>query len=129
MPNTIAGYFIDELADWNNNIVFYNNEMEEFTQKLNDVIRRNSIPGISAKVEWHQARLNEVSEKFYNIQKTIHQQELTLKTDSTLVDNTAISNETEKKQAELRRIMQEIEKEYIDRKFDCYTFFSDTFRK
>src|SRR5665647_1505768 len=129
MPNTIAEYYTDELLDWNKSIIFYNHEMHEFTQKLGDVIRRNSIVGIVEKVEVHQTMLNWLSEKFYKIQLEIQQQETALKTDSTFIDDTLIKNETENRQVELRRKMQSAEKEYIDIKFECYNFLSGTLKK
>lgn len=129
MPNTIAEYYIDELLEWNKSIIFYNGEVEEFTLKLGDVIRRNSIPGIAARVEAHQILFNRLSEKFYKLQMMMKEQEGVLKTDSTLIDDTLINNETEKRQNELRRKMLAAEKEYIDVKFDCYNFLSETLKK
>ena len=69
MPTNIAEYYISELLDWNNAIIFYNEEMEEIEQKLAEVISRNSIVGIAEKVEFQQTLLNDVSDKFYKLQK------------------------------------------------------------
>jgi|SRR5665647_19035 len=129
MATTISEYYTDELLDWNNSIVFYKNEMDEFTQKLGEVIRRNSIVGIAERVEEHQTLLNKVGDKFYRIQIDIQQQGQALKSDSTLLDNRLINTETEKRQVELRSKMQAAEKEYIDVKFTCYNFLSGTLKK
>lgn len=129
MATTISEYYTDELLDWNNSIVFYKNEMDEFTQKLGEVIRRNSIVGIAERVEEHQNMLNKIGDKFYRIQIEIEQQEQALKSDSTLIDDRLINNETEKRQVELRSNMQAAEKEYIDVKFTCYNFLSGTLKK
>lgn len=129
MPNTIAEYYTDELLEWNHSIIFYINEIDELEQKLEAVIRRNSIVGIASKVEAHQILLNRLSDKFEKLQTEIQQQEEALKTDSTLLDNTSISNEIEKQQVELRRQMQAAEKGFIDIKFDCYNFLSGTLKK
>ncbi|HEY8659940.1 MAG TPA: hypothetical protein VIL78_12960 [Hanamia sp.] len=129
MATTISEYYTDELLDWNNSIVFYKNEMDEFTQKLGEVIRRNSIVGIAERVEEHQALLNKVGDKFYRIQIDIQQQGQALKSDSTLLDDRLINTETEKRQVELRSKMQAAEKEYIDVKFTCYNFLSGTLKK
>lgn len=129
MSTTIAAYYIDELTDWNESIRLYHEEADEFEQKLEEVVRRNSIAGIAAKVETHQALLNQASEKLYKLQVKIEQQQTTLKTDGTLVDDKAINIETEKQQNELRHRMQAAEKEYIDAKFDCYNFLSQTLKK
>ncbi|MBX9781721.1 MAG: hypothetical protein K2X48_00370 [Chitinophagaceae bacterium] len=129
MSTTIAAYYSDELTGWNEAILFYNEEVDELEQKLEEVIRRNSIQGIAEKVETHQALLNHTSEKFYRIQLQIQQQEAALKADSTLLDDTAIKNETGQKQNDLRREMQAAEKEYIDAKFECYNFLSGILKK
>lgn len=129
MATTIAEYFLDELVDWNRLIVFYNNEVDEFESKLGEVIQRNTIPNIAAKVENEQKKLNVVSGKFYKLQAQIKQQESSLKTDSTLIEDAQIKAEIEQHQNELRRSMQQIEKEYIDVKYACYNFLSETLRK
>lgn len=129
MPNIIAEYYTDELEDWNNSINFYNTEMDEFEQKLGEVLRRNSIEGIAEKVEDQQALLNQATDNFYKIQIEIQQQEAVLKTDSTCIDDSFINNETEKLQNEIRSKMKAAEKEYIDIKFDCYNFLSGILKK
>lgn len=129
MATTIAEYYLDELVDWNRLIAFYNNEMDEFESKLAEVIQRNTIPNIAAKVENEQKKLNAVSGKFYKLQAQIKQQESSLKTDSTLIEDAQIKAEMEQHQNELRRSMQQIEKEYIDVKYACYNFLSETLRK
>jgi hypothetical protein len=129
MANTIATYYTDELSDWKESINFYTNEMYDFEQKLSEVISRNSITGIAEKVEVHQTLLNRLGERFHKLHTAIQQQETALKTDSTLIDNALINNETEQQQIELRRRMKAAEKEYIDIKFDCYNFLSGTLKK
>ena len=129
MASTIATYYSDELIDWNESILFYNKETDDLSQKLGDVLRRNSIVGIAEKVESQQELLNLASDKFYRLQIDIQQQQEFLKTDSTFIDDSFISEETEKKQTELRKQMQTMEKEYIDVKINCYDFLSGTLKK
>jgi len=129
MPNTIAEYYTDELTDWNDSILHYNTEMDELEQKFGEIIRRNNIEGIAAKVEAHQTLLNRLSDQFYKIQIGIRLQEEALKTDNTLIEDSMISGEIEKQQNELRRKMQAIVSAYIEVKFNCYSFLSETLRK
>ena len=129
MPTIVSDHFADELTEWNESLVFYTEEIKAFTHKLGEVIRRNSIIGIAEKVEAHQIRLNQIAEKFHKLQKLIHQQELALKMDDSLIDDSMISRESEKQQVDLRVKMQDIEKEYIDIKFDCYHFMAGVLRK
>ena len=129
MPTTIAEYYIAELLDWNNAIIFYNEEMEEIEQKLVDVINRNSIVGIADKVEVQQTLINEVSDKFYKLQNEIQEQSGSLQTDGKLKDDSLISNDYELQQFEIRQKMNKVEKEYIDKKLNCYNFISATLKK
>jgi hypothetical protein len=129
MPTNIAEYYISELLDWNNAIIFYNEEMEEIEQKLEEVINRNSIVGIADKVEVQQTLINEVSDKFYKLQNEIQEQSSTLQSDGKLKDDALISNGYELQQFEIRQKMNKVEKEYIDKKLDCYNFLSATLKK
>lgn len=129
MPNVKAEYYSDELLDWNHSIDFNNSEMELLTEKLTEVIRRNSIVGIADKVEARQTRINGSLDTFRKLAFEIEQQEAALKTDNTLIEDAQINNETEKRQEALRARMQAAEKEYIDVKFDCYHFLSGTLKK
>ena len=129
MPTTIAEYYISELLDWNNAIIFYNEEMEEIEQKLEEVINRNSIVGIADKVEVQQTLINEVSDKFYKLQNQIQEQSGTLQSDGKLKDDALISNTYELQQFEIRQKMNTVEKEYIDKKLNCYNFLSTTLKK
>jgi peptidoglycan hydrolase CwlO-like protein len=129
MPTTIAEYYTDELINWNETIIFYNEEMNYLTQQLAEVIQRNSIEGIAKKVEVHQDQLNRLSDKFYRLQTQIDQQQDALKTDSTYIDNGLIDEQIEQRQLELRNKMRAAEKEYIDVKFTCDNFLSGTLKQ
>ena len=128
MPTNIAEYYISELLDWNNAIIFYNEEMEEIEQKLAEVISRNSIVGIAEKVEFQQTLLNNVSDKFYKLQNEIQEQSSSLQSDGKLKEDALISNDYELKQFEIRQKMNIVEKDYIDKKLNCYNFLSATLK-
>ena len=129
MATFLAEYYTDELIDWNRTIAFYDHEMGEFGKKLAEVVQRNTIPNIAAKVEVEQNKFNTVAQKFYKLQSLIHQQTVSLKTDSTLIDDSLIKSGTEQQQNEIRRTMQQIEREFIDTKYTCSEFLSETLKK
>ena len=129
MTTNIAEYYLDELIKWNKLIGFYNQELDDFEIKLAEIIQRNTIPGIAAKVEAQQDKLNAISHKFYSLQDKILQQESTLKSDHEFISDTLINTEIEKQQSDLRQNMKQLEKEYIDIKYDCYNFLSGTLKK
>lgn len=129
MPATIATYYSDEMADWNHSIQFCSEEITELTEKLAEVIRRNSITHIAEKVETQQTALDKVAHLFYTLQLQIREQETALRTDSTLVDDKQLKEETSKQQDALRHRMQEAEKEWVDVKYNCYEFLSHLAKK
>jgi len=129
MAATIAEYFTDELARWKKAVAFYVREMHLLTVRLGEVIQRNSIPGIAAKVEKQQDKLNAVFKKFTRLQTKFRRQAASLKTDSTLIDDSLVKAETENQQKELREAMTFAEKEWIDAKNDCHNFLSEIFKK
>ena len=129
MATIKAQYYTEELSEWKRLISFFYQEIDEFGTKLAEVIQRNTIPDISTKVEEHQGKLNAVLKKFKRLQMQIRKQETALKADDSYIDDTLIITETEKHQSELRRNMQPVEKEYIDTKYACYNFLSETLKK
>ena len=129
MATTIAEHYTGELVDWGRLIAFYDQEATEFETKLAEVIQRNSIPNIAAKVEEQQDKLNVMMKKFNRIRIQIRKQGAALKTDSAFIDDKLIHAETEKKQNELRWDMQQTEKEYIDTRYACSEFLSERLKK
>ena len=72
------------------------------------VISRNCIIGIAEKVEAEQALLNHAAAKFRNIQLDIENQEGLLRTDSTFIDDTGVTDEMREMQDAIRRKMQRL---------------------
>ena len=129
MALTRAEFYTDELGEWVRTIAVYIAEVSQFELRLGEVIQRNSIPNIAARVEHEQDELNQVSGIFQWLIRQIERQESALKTDSRLLDDTLINAELEKQQDDLRRLMQEAEKEYIAKKHSCINFLSGIMKK
>ena len=129
MATSKAEYFIDEMTDWKRTIAFHVNEIYGLTIRLAEVIQRNSIPDIAAKVEKHQHKLNDISNTFQRLQILLRRQEASLKTDANLIDDSQIKTETEEFQNDLRKKVHEIEKKFIDTKNDCRSFLAGIYSK
>jgi hypothetical protein len=129
MAVTIAKHFADELNSWNQTIGFYSAEIIELTRMLGEVIERNSIPNIAARVELQQQKLNTVAGRFARLQLQFGRQETRLKTDNSFIDDSLVRTEMEDHQDLLRKDMAEAEKEYIDTRNDCQKFLSEIFKK
>lgn len=129
MATVISSYYSSELSDWNNSIRFYEEEIEGLTRQLGEVVSRNSIVGIAARVETEQDILNQVTDRFYRFQAELEEQEKMLTSDSNYIDDSGVTDEIREKQDQLRAGMQDLEKDFIDMKFNCYRFLSDTLKK
>ena len=129
MATTLAQYFTNELQDWNRTIAFYSAEIDGLTTKLNEVVRRNSIPHIATLAEAQQDKLNAVLNNFYRLQLQFRQQESKLRTDSTLVDDSFVKEDIEDRQKGLRTKMAQAEKECVDIRADCQNFLLKMFKK
>ena len=128
MATTKAIFYTDELVKWEESLGTKMEELHMMEEKLEDVIRRNSIVEIASKVEAHQSMLDQGEKKFDSLQLEIEKQETGLRKNSTYIDDNSISVETESRQNELRRKMYEAEKEFVDKKFECSNFLSATLR-
>lgn len=129
MSTNLSSYFNNELADWISAIEFYAEETENISRQLGEVVSRNSIVGIAAMVETKQEMLYKMTDTFYKIQIDIEKQDHLLRTDSTLVEDDSINDDINDRQESIRNSMQEAEKKFIDVKFDCYRFISQTLKK
>lgn len=129
MATNIAEYYIEELIGWTNTIHFYTEEIDQLEEKLAEIIRKNSITDIAEKVEAQQLFLDEVSEKFSRLLFEFKDQEALLKKDGEFKEDNLIDPKTEDTQTDLRRKMKEMEKEYIDVKFNCANFLLGTLKK
>ena len=128
MPATITTYYIDELEDWSHSIDFCNQEIGELTERLTEVISRNSIPDIANKVEVQQAALDKIANTFHKLQLQLQEQETALKPGNTLKADKLIKDVTVQNQDVLRRDMQAAEKDFIDVKYNCHYFLSHLYK-
>lgn len=129
MATNIAEYYLDELIGWTNTIHFYTEEIDQMEEKLAEIIRRNSITDLAEKVEAQQIFLDEVSENFSRLLFKFKDQEALLKKGGEFNEDNLIDPKTEDIQTDLRRKMKEMEKEYIDVKFNCAGFLLGTLKK
>jgi hypothetical protein len=129
MATNIAEYYTEELIGWTNSIHFYTEEIDQMEEKLAEIIRRNSITDIAEKVEAQQFFLDEVSEKFSRLLFEFKDQEALLKKDGEFKEDNLIDLKIEDTQTDLRRNMKEMEKDYIDVKFNCANFLLGTLKK
>ena len=129
MQQSFSEYYISELADWNRSIDFYNTEITDMEDKLNEIIHQNTIPNLAANTESFLTSMEVQRNVFLGIQQIIQAQETSLfKIDDT-GEQTEITTETKDQQNLIRDKMQLAEKNYIDAKYGCYNFLSGLLNK
>jgi hypothetical protein len=129
MATSIAELFIDELSGWKDAIDYYFEEIEEFEKKLSDLIRRNTIPRLAENAELFLNRFLLQRQDFFLLNSQVQSIQAKLLKDRTPVSNDLVTDQIKIEQTSLREKMQATEKDYIDLKFDCQNFFSETFGK
>ena len=129
MSNNISKQYDDELLGWVDSIEFYLEALDSLGDKLGDVISRNSIVGIAAKVEVYQMMLDKVVLVLNTLKKDVLGQQQLLKKEDLLIEDEMISVVMDQNQKTLRDKVQQAEKEYIDVKHHCNEFLSATLKK
>ena len=66
MTTEVLEYFSEQLKDWMEAIYFDLGISSKLTDRLEEVIRRNTIIDIAAKVEVYQKQLNDSERKLYS---------------------------------------------------------------
>lgn len=129
MSINLSKQFIDELDGWKESIEFYTETLESIGDRLAEVISRNSIVDIAAKVEVYQIMLDKMIINMKLLTNEIETQVQSIKEDVNLVDDKLITTTISENQKSLRDKIQKSEREYIDVKFECNEFLSTTLKK
>jgi hypothetical protein len=129
MQQSVSEYYISELADWNRSIDFYDTEITDMEDKLNEIIHQNTIPNLAANIERFLTSMDVQKNIFLAIQHDIQEQETRLFNIDKPEEQAEITSETKEQQKSLRDKMQTAEKNYIDAKYGCYNFLSGLLNK
>jgi hypothetical protein len=129
MSKDITQHYLDELENWGESIVFYTSSIEKLHEHLNQNIIRNSIVDIAAKVEVHQLLLEKINTKLNELKVEIHEQESVLMKGGNLLENSELTSEIDLQQSNLTARVKSCEKEFIDVKYYCNEFLSETLKK
>ncbi len=124
MDHSVASYYNSELDEWSRLIQFYFYEMETLGKRLSEVIQRNSLPAIARQTEAEQDKLDAIARRFTRLKKMIAAQLETLKKDHGLKEDELVTGDIENRQQEIRDLMLQTEKNYVDAKYGCYGFLS-----
>ena len=126
MSTRIAGYYTEEIMDWRDALQGYFDEMENLGQRIEDVIRRDSVTSIEAAARSRMEAMEDIGGLMERLDDLLDRQEAVLLRDGSLVDDEEVDEPVRSRQDALREGMLEAEKRYADMKFDCYRFLAET---
>lgn len=121
---SISGYCFDELTDWDEMIRFLRDELAEFEKRLEDAIRRDSIPTLAAQAEELIERLELKKTELLRLETAIQAQDNRIMQDGELLEDAVLPKEVISSQDDLRAEMFTAEKDFIDLKYAVYDFLS-----
>jgi len=122
MTSSIAEYYLDELYDWKTAIDLYVEEIDDAEEWLKDVLRFNTIPDLASKVEKHINQLFMSKQNLLYLRTFVQSFEKQLYKKHAPVNNENITEEQKEKQKQLRKDMHNVEKEYLEVKYNCDDF-------
>lgn len=129
MTTSIAGYFIDELYKWRHSIEFHLEEIDEFTELLDEVIRRDTIPNMAAMAEHFLNHLGLHRQQFFNLKKEADAMEGRYLENELPIQNELVTMPLRQNQNHLRNEMRKTELSFLGLKYDCDKFLSETLMK
>jgi hypothetical protein len=129
MSKKISAFFNDEASGWISSLNFYDDEIKSIEKEMEDIINRNSVINIAAKVEVHQVILGQVHVKLLKQQKSILEFLSHLKIDNELIDDQQVTDLLEQEMRLLALGFKQFEQEFIDIKYHCNIFLIDILKK
>jgi DNA repair ATPase RecN len=126
MTNSIAGYYINELEGWKEILDFNMENIDEMYKEVKEILRSNTIINLAEKVQYHLSQLQASKENLAKLHSKLNEYEKKFYPEQRAVTNDSITKGMKAYQQQLRREMHQLEKEYVDVKYDCDRFLADT---
>ncbi len=127
MSLEISRYFSEQLKDCNEAIYFDLGISTKLTERLEEVIKRNTIVDIAAKVEVYQKQLDVIERKLYNLEAIVKRQEKLINENLETNKNADVNNDIKLRQQLIVRKMKKTESDFIRIKFACNAFLYEVF--
>ena len=127
MSTEISRYFSEQLKDSLDAIYFALGISSRLSERLEEVIRRNTIVDIAARVEVYQKKLNDIERKLYALEGIVKRQERSINQIQDSNENAEVDEDIKLRQQIIVRKMKKAEGEFIRVKFDCNAFLYEVF--
>jgi hypothetical protein len=127
MSTEISRYFTEQLKDSLDAIYFDLGISSKLSDRLEEVIRRNTIVDIAAKVEVYQKKLNDIERKLFALEGIVKRQEKSIIDNQEANKNAEVNDDIKIRQQLIVRKMKKTEGDFIRVKFDCNAFLYEVF--
>ncbi|HEY1115168.1 MAG TPA: hypothetical protein VGE66_16470 [Chitinophagaceae bacterium] len=129
MTSSLASYYNNELEEWKDVLHFHAQEIEEFEVWLGEIIQGNTVPNLAAQAEHYFAQFAGQRHRFETLAGKVYGLQGQLLKDDEPVADELITPGIEASQNTLRDQMLEAEKGFLELKYHCHKFISDTLGK
>lgn len=126
MTTSIAKYYIDEIDDWKSVVDDYMEEMQKTEDWLQQIPRLYPTSQSNTRAEHLLNYIYLSRQNFIKLLFNLQLFEKCLYHNKKPVGNEIITNCIRQRFIELRKVMQGLEKEYLNIRYDCDRFLSET---
>ena len=126
MTSSLSSYYNNELEEWKDVLNFHVQEIEEFEVWLGEVIQGNTVLNLAAQTEHYFSQLAGQRHRFETLAGQVYDLQGQLVKDDEPVDDELITPAIEASQNTLRDQMLEAEKGFLELKYHCHKFISNT---
>ena len=126
MATSIAEFYINELDDWEDSIQLHLERISESEERLNEILRYNTIPNLAANVEHHINQLFLLRQNLADIDRQISFLQQKLYKEEAPVRDDLVTDEVKRQQNELRDNVYKVEKESLEVKHASDVFIAST---
>jgi hypothetical protein len=129
MASSVAEYYINELNDWKDSIDFHLDEINQYEEWLSGIINKDSIPKLAGSIEHYLNEIFMSKANFVQTKDKLDLAEKVLLKGMVPLENPQVTDTMKSQQKDLRKNMWQMEKDYLDAKFNWDQFLSDSIEK
>lgn len=126
MRNSISEFFLLELEGWTESLGFYLEEIKRSSEWLSSILKLNTVPGLSMKVEHYLQEYDRISGEINALSGKMKELISRLSGEDMYPPDGPIEEAFVIGQKEMRMKMQKLEKKYLELKYECDEFVAGT---
>jgi hypothetical protein len=126
MTSSLASYYSNEIEEWKDVLNLHVQEIEEFEVWLGEVLQHNTVPDLATQTEHYFTAFAGQRRRFEVLAGEVYGLQDQLLVDDELVSDEHITPTLQSTIDTLRGKMLESEKSFLELKYSCHRFISET---